>query len=103
MIRGNTARSAAGINNSGSLSLTDVMIVDNRAQDTAGALWSDIPGDAILTNVTISNNYAGNSVGGIYNISTLTMTGVTLSGNEAKFGAGATANTGSASINMRRG
>jgi hypothetical protein len=82
---GNTADDGGGIGNSGSVTLIDVTLADNIATDGwGGALYSAgySPGPATLTNVTITGNSAATSAGGVYSQGPFSCTNCTFSGNE---------------------
>ncbi len=86
-----------GIDNSGTMSLTDVALSGNGALDGGGGI--DNGGTMSLTNVTLAGNTAafaggftdpvdGGHGGGIRNDGTLSLTNCTLSGNSALDGCG---------------
>jgi CSLREA domain-containing protein len=74
--------SGGGIENFGTLALTDVVLDGNRAGSSGGGLVT--LGPATLFNVSITNNQARTGGGGIDNFGgVLSLTNVTLSGNSA--------------------
>ncbi len=82
---GNTAAQGGGITaaTSASLTLTNVVVTSNSANDGAG-VWT--AASTTITDSTISNNLAASTGGGIFNADStgvLTLTGSTLSGNNA--------------------
>jgi CSLREA domain-containing protein len=88
---GNTGSfgSGGGINNSGTLMLTNSTLSGNSAVFAGGGILNS--GTATLTNSTLSDNLAtgeGGSGGGISNSGTVTLTNSTLSGNSAVIGGG---------------
>ncbi|MBD3304850.1 hypothetical protein GF339_00670, partial [candidate division KSB3 bacterium] len=88
-ISGNTANDSGGLFNlSGTVTISGSVISGNTATYEGGGI-SNYSGTATLTNVTISGNTAGSSGGGICNmIGTLTISDSTLSGNTAVAGGG---------------
>ncbi|HNG32164.1 MAG TPA: BACON domain-containing carbohydrate-binding protein [Blastocatellia bacterium] len=73
-----------GINNGGSLSLTNCVISGNTAVGAAGGGLYSAGGPLVIANSTISGNNAGRGGGGILNEKgALTMTACTISGNTA--------------------
>jgi hypothetical protein len=79
-------------NVSGTLTATNVSILNNFGESTGGGIFNDA-GTMTLTDVTIANNNCGTSAsaagigGGIYDLGgSLTMTNVTLTGNAASDG-----------------
>jgi hypothetical protein len=75
-----------GINNSGTLTLTNSAVGSNTASgfNTSGIVNY---GTATLTDSTISGNTAG-TAGGLFNTGVATLTNVTISGNSAPYGGG---------------
>jgi len=86
--KGNAGGGSGGglYTNGGTLDLSDVTFHGNRA-NTGGGMYTE-SGGATLTNMVFSGNYAGQSGGGmeIADGSTITLTNVTLSGNQAAQG-----------------
>jgi len=72
--------SGGGIDNFGTLSVTDCTISDNEASYYGGGVLNN--GTLTVTSCTISGNSAGGG-GGIYNNATLTVANCTISGNSA--------------------
>ena len=78
-----------GIDNAGTLTVTNSTITDNNAIDAAGIAYGGgiyNTGTATLTDVTVAGNHAGESTGGgngggIYNTGTMTVTDCTFFGN----------------------
>lgn len=70
--------------------LTNLIISDNYAADAGGGIYNGSFSSPELTNVTISGNTAGSKGGGIYNdnIFFLYLSNVTISGNVAPSGGG---------------
>jgi hypothetical protein len=85
-ISNNSASDGGGIYNAGTLTVSGCTISNNSAGD-GGGIYNR--GTAMVTNSTLSNNFAGGAGeglgGGIYNYfgATLTVSGCTLSGNQA--------------------
>jgi hypothetical protein len=76
-----------GINNfGGTATLTNVTLSENHAGDSGGGIVNT--GTASFTNVTLSGNSAASHGGGISNLGTATLTNVTLSANFASFAGG---------------
>ena len=70
------------------LTLTEVVIRDNRVLSLGGGIAND-EGDLILTNVEIKNNFSWSNGGGIFNKGgKVTLTEVEISGNEAHYALG---------------
>ena len=86
----------SGIRNNGTLTLTNVTLSGNSADNYGGGIRNYGNGTLTLTNVTLSGNSAS-SGGGIRNDGTLTLTNVTLSGNSAEVGGGI-ANNGTSTL-----
>ena len=93
-ISGNTATYSGGIENRGTLTITDSAISGNTA-DSGGGIEND--GTLTITNSTISGNTA-HFGGGIYNDGTLTLTNSTISGNTANSYGGGIENYGTLTI-----
>ncbi|MBN2293889.1 MAG: cadherin-like domain-containing protein, partial [Pirellulales bacterium] len=89
-ISGGLADQGGGINNEGTLTLTNSMLSENRASD-GGGIFNE--GTLTLTNSTLLDNLSGYG-GGIFNIGKLTLTNCTLSGNFASVCGGGIYNNG---------
>ena len=77
----------SGIHNGGTLTVANRTVRDNTASGTdAGGIRNS--GTLTLTNSTVSNNTAGEAGGGIESRGTLTVTGTTISGNTATWDGG---------------
>jgi CSLREA domain-containing protein len=76
-----------GLYNSGTLTLTDVVVANNTASAGNGGGISSA-NDLTLTGCTVSGNTAANFGGGIDNPLTVTLTNVTVSGNTSGAGGG---------------
>ena len=90
-ITGGRADIGGGIDNSGTLTLTNSTLSDNSAGGggglpAGGGLYNF--GTATITNSTLSGNSASSEGGGIFNAALLTVTNSTLSGNSADSGGG---------------
>lgn len=102
-INTNTSGAAGGIGNSGTLSVESSTLDGNKAQGAAaegGAIGMLQLSPAISTairNSTLSNNLATRG-GGVFNLGTLTVMNVTLSGNSATGDGGALYNRGKSGI-----
>jgi CSLREA domain-containing protein len=88
LITGNTSRSGGGIDNRGSLNLSDSNISGNAATGNGGnggGVINFSTAAAAIINTTISNNSVRDfsSGGGVYNFGTMTLSGSTVSGNSA--------------------
>jgi hypothetical protein len=78
---------AGGIDNQGTLSVSDSTLSDNVSSGSGGGIENN--GLALsVTNCTFAGNSAGSSGGGIDNGGTLTLVNSTLSGNSAGFNGG---------------
>jgi len=77
-------------NNQGAMTLTNVTLSGNRANNSSGGGIYNYLGTTTLTNVTLSNNDSSNGFGGgIRNaFGTMTLTNVTLNGNSSNSGGG---------------
>ena len=96
-IADNTAAiSAGGIGNEGTLTVTNSTIADNTAANSAGGILNY--GTLTVTNSTIADNTAANSAGGIGNVGKLTVTNSTIAYNEADFGGGLAVIEGTATL-----
>ncbi len=84
-ITGGSALAGGGLENSGTITLTDCTISGNSASSFGGGLWD--AGTATLTDCTISGNSA-NFGGGVSAYGPLTLTACTVSGNSAAYGGG---------------
>jgi predicted outer membrane repeat protein len=84
IVSGNQADDGAGIENRGTITLTDVEISDNTSTDLGTGKGGGLHNwkVAMLNNVTVNDNSAGVG-GGIYSEGDLTLTNVTVSGNTA--------------------
>ncbi|NND96522.1 MAG: hypothetical protein HKN47_04235, partial [Pirellulaceae bacterium] len=83
IVSNNTSNSGAGINSSGTMTLTDVEMFGNIASNAGGAIRNS--GTATLNSVTLRNNSA-NQGGGLYNgggFANMSLTNVTISNNTA--------------------
>lgn len=82
-IVGNHAPSiGGGILTVGSLTMRDSVIANNTA-DNGGGLWARFPGIVVLERVEIANNSDGQTGGGVWNSSDMTLTDVSVSDNIA--------------------
>ena len=101
LISGNSAGEKGGAiyNDRGTLTINNGMITNNSSGLTGGgAIATGADSHNSVSNTVIYQNSApGQSGGGIYNTGTLTLTNVTLSGNQANSGGGLH-NQGSASL-----
>jgi CSLREA domain-containing protein len=95
IVNGNTISSGGnvggGINNSGTLTVTNSTFSGNTAANGGGGIFNE-NGTLTVANSTFSGNSAntggGSGGGGIYNWATLTVTGSTFSGNNGGYGGG---------------
>ena len=78
-----SSSSGAGIFNQGKLTLTDVVLSNNRSTTGAGGGLYNLNDNVTLANVTISNNKAPHG-GGIGNFGVITMTNVIVNFNQAE-------------------
>jgi len=85
--RNHVLNSGGGLfNETGTVSVVDSVVTDNRASQIGGGLFSY--GSMTLTNVTINRNRAFNG-GGLFNsYGTVTLTNVTISANRSSYGGG---------------
>jgi hypothetical protein len=104
---GHVVGNGGGINNSGTLAITNSAITSNIAVDPSSSYFGGggiyNAGTLTVTNSTLSNNSAQGCyicspvAGGIYNVGSLTLTGSTFSNNSGGFGGGIV-NTGTLSV-----
>ncbi len=103
-IYSNTAQEGGGIYHFGNSVLmlrSSTWVHDNQARDSGGGIYN-YTGTALLTNVTLSGNMAGDGGpfvgygGGLYNTGTATLTNVTFNGNTAGLAGGGLYNAGTA-------
>ena len=85
-----------GISNEATLTLTNGIVSDNRAENAAGGI-SNV-GTLILNNSTVSGNRVGSWAAGIYKGGTLTLTNSMVSSNRASGQAGGIHNTGTLTL-----
>jgi fibronectin-binding autotransporter adhesin len=93
-------------NNGGYLKVTGGTISNNRSSDgEGGGMVNDGGGTAVLTGTTLNNNYSQNGAaiqnGDVFHpgYSNLTLTNVTISGNNANHGGGVYQDSGTVSVN----
>lgn len=84
-VKDNAADESAGggIANQGSLTMSGGTISDNSARDAGGGIFNLDSGTATLNNVTVSDNTVERRGGGIATLGSLTLTDSTVSGNTA--------------------
>ncbi len=85
-ITAGSALFGGGVNNAGTVVLTDCTISGSTALVNGGGVYNT--GTATLTNCTVSANSSQYRSGGVYNQGTLTLTNCTVSGNSAVMGGG---------------
>ncbi len=96
--KGNSAGFGGGIDNYGTLNVTNSTFSGNSASNGGGIMnWTG--GTVNVTNSTFSGNSASNGGGGIGNGGTLNVTNSTFSGNTATSNGGGIANGGTATFN----
>jgi hypothetical protein len=79
---GSSSGNGGGIFNAGMLTLTRSTLSNNQTSaGSGGGLYNNGTGNASLTNVTVSNNFASTLAGGIFTSGTLTLTQVTVASN----------------------
>lgn len=72
----------------GSLTLSHSIVADNHADSDGGGIWADGPGSMTVNGGSLSGNTAVGAGGAVYSSTELTLSGVTIAGNEAYDGAG---------------
>jgi hypothetical protein len=92
LITGNFARGAAGISNGGRMTVSNTVVSNNGAFDLGGG-GIDNSGTLDLTQSQIISNHASSGGGGIDNGGTLTGRNVTVANNTARIGGGININT----------
>ena len=96
---GNTTSNGGGIQNSGTLTLTDSTVSGNTAATNhGGGIWNNLGITLILTGSTVSGNTAHLSSGGIISDGTLILTDSTVSGNAANSNDGGISNSGTLTL-----
>ncbi|MFI5455752.1 MAG: beta strand repeat-containing protein [Isosphaerales bacterium] len=86
-ISGSFAGYGGGIENDGTLTVTDCTIANNEADGDGGGIQNESDGTLTITNSTITGNSGGDG-GGIDNYGTLTITNSTITGNSGSEGGG---------------
>jgi len=81
-----SATNGGGINNAGSLAVTDTAIENSFASNDGGGIENS--GTLTITDSTVANNTASNNGFGIENAGTLTLTNSTIAGNNPGLGSG---------------
>ena len=89
---GGVTGSGGGINNDGTLTISNSTISGNSASSFGGGINST--GTLTINNSTVSSNSADSSGGGIYNDGTLTITNSIISDNRADFSGGGVTSSG---------
>jgi predicted outer membrane repeat protein len=95
-ITGGNASSGGGVQNLGTLTLTNCTVSGNSASANGSGLNND--GSLALINCTVSGNSASASGGGLSNQGTLTLINCTVSGNSASASGGGLSNQGTATL-----
>ncbi len=85
------------VNSDATLTLNDLTIVHGNSGEASGGGIENL-GTLNVTNSTFSSNSAGTSGGGIYNVTTLTVTNSTFSGNNAGGSGGGIYNDGTLTV-----
>ncbi|MBA4371352.1 MAG: hypothetical protein C0402_00650 [Thermodesulfovibrio sp.] len=97
---GSDADRGGGINNQGTLTVTDSVLSGNYAGNYGGGIANYVSGIVTLTNTTLSDNSVNADGGGVYNQGTLTMTNSIISGNSSATYGGGIDNEGSGALTM---
>lgn len=92
---GFVSTNGGGINNAGTLNVSNSVISNNNATTSGGAIYNS--GTATITNNTFAGNTASTAGGAVYNTGTTTVSGNNFSGNSATNG-GAIYNTGTTTL-----
>ncbi len=82
-ITGGAGHYGGGLQNNGTLALTDCTISGNSSNLLGGGLYNNKYATATLTDCTVSGNSASSEGGGIRNYGTMTLTDSTVGGNSA--------------------
>ena len=86
---GTTSSQGGGINNAGTLTVTNCTLSNNSTNGNAGGgIYNSSTGTLSLSNSTLYGNSSASFGGGIFNAGALTVTNSTFSGNEAVTGGG---------------
>jgi predicted outer membrane repeat protein len=88
-----------GIDNGGTLTLTNCTVSGNAASNAGGGILNFTSGTLTLIDCTVSDNSSSHGGGGIFNEGTLTVSQCTLSGNSASSGGGGIASDGTLTLN----
>ncbi len=86
-ISGSFAGFGGGIENAGTLTVTDSIIANNNADGDGGGIQNESDGTLTIANSTITGNSGGDG-GGIENLGTLLITNSTITGNSGSEGGG---------------
>lgn len=92
---GFVSTNGGGINNAGTLNVSNSVISNNNATTSGGAIYNS--GTATITNNTFAGNTASTAGGAVYNTGTTTVSGNNFTGNSATNG-GAIYNTGTTTL-----
>jgi hypothetical protein len=87
-----SATNGGGINNAGSLTVTDSTVANNNASGNGGGITN--AGSLTVADSTVANNNASNSGGGINNSGALTISDGRITGNSATLNGGGINNSG---------
>ncbi len=91
-----SATNGGGIDNCGTLTVTESIIENSSANSSGGGISNAVT--LTVTNSTVENNNASNNGGGIDNSGTLTVTGSTINNNNAGNNGGGIGNSGTLTV-----
>ena len=96
-ISGSSAGYGGGIENAGTLTVSESTIADNDSDGDGGGIQNESGGTLTITNSTITGNSSGGNGAGVENLGALTITNSTITGNSGDEGGGIY-NTGTATV-----
>jgi hypothetical protein len=85
---GSTSGAGGGLDNSGTVTVSNCVFSSNSADLFGGGLANEFGGTAIVSGSSFSGNSANSSGGGLYNFETSTVSNCTFNGNSASDGGG---------------
>ncbi|HEY2785006.1 MAG TPA: choice-of-anchor Q domain-containing protein [Fimbriiglobus sp.] len=97
---GNSPTTGGGVNNFGTLTMTDCTISGSSASSKGGGVANNSGGTAFLTNCTVSGNTAGYQGAGVQNSGTMTISHSTITGNTGAPSGGGGINMQGTSLNV---
>ena len=96
-ISGSSTGYGGGIENAGTLTVSDSTISDNNADGDGGGIQNESGGTLTITNSTITGNSSGGNGAGVENLGALSITDCTITANSGS-GGGGIYNNGTATV-----